>query len=73
MNENHSSEENYWDQENFGECVLDMLEDCEAHLMSGQLPDYFVTSKNILEGKDPFLLKQLADYFRRERAELLNL
>lgn len=73
MNEENYGKENYWDQENFGERVLDMLEDCEGYLRNGQLPDYFVTSKNILEGKDIYLLMQLADYFKSERDELLNL
>ena len=73
MNEKHHGEEGYWDQQNFGECVVDMLKNCEDYLRSAQLPDYFVNSKNILEGKDPSLLRQLADHFHRERAKLMNL
>lgn len=66
-------EPGYWDNENFGVRVVDMLRDCENKLREGRLPNHFVSHQNVLEGKDRRMLNTLADFFKEKRTTLENL
>ena len=57
----------YWEKKNFGDRVVDMLEDCENILTRGMLPNYFKPTENILEGKDRRVLHDLANYFHGKK------
>ena len=63
----------YWNKKNFGERVVDMLRDCEDKLRAGILPNHFVPTQNVLEGKNRGLLNRLADFFRERRLDLEQL
>ena len=71
VEKNPSSE--YWEKGNFGECVLDIMKDCEDVLRSGKLPNSFNTGDNILVGKDKAVLGKLADFLRDKRDFLVHI
>ena len=60
----------YWNKENFGERVVDMLRDCEYRLRVRMLQNHFVPTQNVLPGKDRDLLNRLADFFEETRTRL---
>ena len=66
-------EPGYWDNNNFGARVVDMLRDCENKLRAGALPNHFVPHQNVLDGKDRGVLTELADFFKEKRIGLENL
>ena len=63
----------YWRDQNIGRCYMDMISDLATKLEIGQLPNYFRENENILDGKRPVILHELARFLRERHEQLLHI
>lgn len=73
MNEDPVKDPDYWKDSNFINCLLDMMKDTVRRLESGKLENYFDTKINILEGKDMWVLNELANFLEKEWDKLIHI
>lgn len=68
--ERHADEADYWNQENRDICLINTMLELVQSLQKWKLDDYFDVSINLLEGKDPNVLAELANFMYTEMANL---
>lgn len=74
MNENEIYQrKDYWRDQNIGRCYMDMLSDLASKLEEGRLMNYFKENENILEGKRPVIMTELAECLRARHKQLQHI
>lgn len=73
MNEKQTKGPDYWKQNNFANCLLDMLTDTVKVLNGGRLNNYFDEKINILAGKDRRVLNKLAEFLLQEWDKIIHM
>ncbi|XP_066936331.1 uncharacterized protein [Clytia hemisphaerica] len=71
--EKFDEKENYWANQNIGQCYMDMLESLAEKCRAKHLPNYFNIQENILENKQTRVLNKLAKFCEERRLELLHI
>ncbi|XP_053401545.1 uncharacterized protein LOC128557671 [Mercenaria mercenaria] len=69
--EMHADDANdYWNYENRDICLMNTMMELENSLRRREIPEYFNESLNVLRGKDPSVLDELANYLNNELREI---
>jgi len=69
FNDQHPDDD-YWCSSKVNTCYVDMLTDLASKLRRGRIPNYFNPSSDQLQGKDPSVLRRLAEKLEKRCREL---